>query len=121
QRAAQQRFSTAMLDDKDIAGVNVFLLPAAQASILMCGIALHEGAHPEESRDRVLDELSHIWRVVESADEEDFASYRRVAIMSEMIQAQDFVTRGVKRLRATHFAQDPTLYSRWLRDLTALQ
>jgi zinc protease len=116
--AAQRRLSKVVFDDKDMAGISMQIYPAVQASMLLCRIELHKGEHPEESRDRVLKELPGIFN---ARDDEQFGRDRRVEVVEEVSSAQDLVARGIKRATITHFSQDPTLYSRAVRDLVAMR
>jgi zinc protease len=120
-RAAVQRLSSIIQDDKDVASVNLQIYPGVQASMLFCRVELHTAAHPEETRDRLLKEVSNILDVQDPLAELQFAQARRVAIIGEMLQAQDLANRGLQRATATHFSQDPRLYSRSVRDLIAMR
>jgi zinc protease len=116
--SAQRRLSKVVFDDKDMVGISMKIYPGVQASMLLCRIELNKGEHPEESRDRVLKELPGIFN---ARDDEQFGRDRRVAVVEEVSSAQDLVARGIKRATITHFSQDPTLYSRAVRDLVAMR
>ncbi|MFL5373143.1 MAG: M16 family metallopeptidase [Myxococcales bacterium] len=123
--AAQQRLSRVASNDKDIARVSVAILPGVQASLLVCRVVLHQNAHPEQTRDRILDELPRIWtsrnQRAEDRAEDAFSIERRFVAVAEISAAQSLVTRGMKRAIISHFSQDPTVYSRALRELSGIR
>jgi zinc protease len=123
--AAQQRLSRVAFEDKDVARVRVNVIPGLQASLLVCQVVLHENVHPEQTRDRILAEVPRIWEtgshLAEELSEYAFSVVRRVVTVAEVSAAQDLVARGIKRATISHFSQDPAVYSRAVRDLTAMR
>jgi zinc protease len=139
--AASQELPRAFSHDQDIAGVGLMLVPGKQAAMLLCRVLLSEGADPDRSRERVLDQLVRIWRwdvkqrdgivtspttgkrhVVEQSRGDlyaeqnvDFARLQRSAVTAMILGAESLVARGQERAELTHFSGDPTTYSRQLK------
>jgi zinc protease len=121
---AQRRLGGVIQDDKDIAAVGVTVVPGKEASMLLAIIQLHDGAHPQDSLDKVLNEVPKIWNdfsATNSIGEVAFGRARRAATIAEVSEAQDLGARGLARVEAMHFAGDPTLYSRKVRSLTEMR
>jgi zinc protease len=121
---AQRRLAGVIQDDKDIAAVGVTVIPGKEASMLLAIIQLNDGAHPQDSLDKVLNEVPKIWNDFSSTNsvgEVAFGRERRAATIGEVSAAQDLGTRGLARVTAMHFAGDPTLYSRTVRSLTEMR
>jgi zinc protease len=126
ERAANEQLEAAAREDDDIAFVSTVLEPGTQASILLCRVVLNRGGHPERSMEHVLNKLHTLWGGPGDATEtrlnELELSYRkRSAVVGMLLEAEDIGARGVARATITHFSQDPSLYSRALRDVVALQ
>jgi zinc protease len=137
--AASRELPRAFAHDPDIAGVSLTLVPGKQAAMLLCRVSLFEGADPDRSRERVLDQLVRIWRwdakqrvattgigakrrAVEQSrgdvyaeQNADFVKLQRSAVTAMILGAESLVARGHERAELTHFSGDPTTYSGQLR------
>ena len=134
--SARQRFARLRLDDKDITSINVFPVSGKDASVLLCHIALNEASHPEDTLRDVLGEVDHVVNPFMrdpndearssmrgsryTASDVAYTRTRRTILIGEILGMEDLIQRGLRRATVTHFAEDPTLLSRALRDLADL-
>jgi zinc protease len=134
--AARQRFARLRLDDRDVTSIDVFPIAGKDASILLCRVSLNEARNPEKTLQAILDEAPNVVNVFlrDPGDESRssirssrytatdiaYTRVRRTMLIAEILGMQDLVQRGLRRAQVTHFAQDPTLLSRVLRDLADL-
>src|SRR5207237_8141619 len=65
--------------------------------------------------------LSTVYGTQYTFNEIAYMRARREILVSEIQEMQDLIARGLRRAVVTHFAQDPTLLSRALRDLADLK
>ena len=106
---ARRQLVHAMIDDQDIAGLSTQVVSGVHASMLLCRVALQTGAHPRESRDRILKEVAPlegrqgVW--YGSAAESAFRFEREEAILDEALGAQNLISRGLRRVTSVHFAE----------------
>jgi zinc protease len=141
---ASGQLSRAFAHDPDIAGVGVELVGGKHAAMLLCRVRLSEGADPEQSRERVLDQLVRIWRydvhagaavltstrfgrMIDASRGElyarealSFVKLQRLAVTGMMLDAESLRARGQERAELTHFTGDPTAYSRQLKALMGI-
>jgi len=134
--AARQRFARVRIDDKDITSINVFPVRGKDASVLLCHIALQDASHPDQTLQSVLEEADHVVNLYMRDPNDEarssisgsrytfsdlaYARSRRTILIAEILGMEDLIQRGLRRATVTHFAEDPTLLSRALRDLADL-
>ncbi|MFO0594816.1 MAG: insulinase family protein [Myxococcaceae bacterium] len=116
-------------NDPDIAGIGIFPVPGAKASMLIAQATLNRGDDPQRSANRILDQMVKIWSgdagkeyaLSQSAtvleQEFIFSRLRSNALVSLTVDAESLLTRGVERATAAHFTGDPLTYSRRLKAL----
>jgi zinc protease len=131
--AAQRRFARLMLDDRDIANIQVAPIPGTEASILLCRVELHAAEDPQKTFERLRDEAPRIANDLlrdpneldtgqrYSATDVGFSRLRRLVLVDELLEAQHLGSRGARRAVVTHFSQDPALYSHALRDIAEIK
>ncbi|MEW5740836.1 MAG: insulinase family protein [Myxococcota bacterium] len=123
--AASRELQAAFFSDPDIVGVNVFTVPAAEASMLVAQATLRRGDHVEKSYEKLLDQLVNIWATTEYAGDANvlmaadkaFGRSRNAAVMQMTLDAENIASRGAERAMSTHFTGDPLTYSRRLKAL----
>src|SRR5207237_9508285 len=134
--SARHRFSRLRLDDKDITSIDFFPVRGKDASVLLSHVALSEASHPEKTLQGILGEADHVVNLfMRDPNDEARASIsgsrytfsdvaysraRRTILVEEILGMEDLIQRGLRRATVTHFAEDPTLLSRALRDLADL-
>ncbi|MEZ4314878.1 MAG: insulinase family protein [Polyangiaceae bacterium] len=120
-RAARSTLPRAFRSDTDIAGIQVFQVEGAEASILVCRLTLQTAAHPERSVTHVLDQAMWIWAppsnrndVAVGMQAASFQQFQRTVATSMLFDAESLLSRAEERAVAAHFAGDPLIYSRKL-------
>jgi zinc protease len=100
--------------DPDIVGTSATIRRGVQASLLVGHVVLREGADPQRSLTRVLDELYRNWALDERPLVADvrFSHERMRLVTGTMIDAQDIRARAIERAEYAHFAGDVTMYSK---------
>ncbi|UQA61491.1 M16 family metallopeptidase [Polyangium aurulentum] len=126
EREVNEQLRGAARADDDIAFVSTELVSGTQASMLLCRVVLNRGGHPERSMERVLDRMHNVWTRPNNATEVQadamrFDHRKRAAVVNMLLEAEHIGSRGVARATITHFSQDPSLYSRALNNVIALQ
>jgi zinc protease len=109
--------------DSDIVGGTAFAMHGTLASTVVCRVLLREGAHPEKSAERVMDELYRNWmtsREAPLAADVRFEQRRAGLATFAMSQGEDLETRGVDRAEFAHFSGDPAVYNRQFSALDAV-
>ncbi|HET6146957.1 MAG TPA: pitrilysin family protein [Polyangia bacterium] len=113
-------------EDGDIASVSTALVPGQQASMYVCRVVLHQGAHPERSLEHVVNRLHRVWTDNPDATGSQGESYtlavrKRSAVVDLLLEAEDLRRHGTQRALSAHFAQDVALYGRATASVTALE
>jgi zinc protease len=104
--------------DPDSVGTAATLDRGVQASLLVGRVVLREGADPQRSLTRVLDQLYRNWALDERpwerglAEEVRFTHQRGQLATATMFDAQDIRTRAIERAEFAHFSGDVTVYSK---------
>jgi zinc protease len=110
--------------DTDIVGGTAFAMPGTLASTLVCRVLLREGAHPEKSAERVLDDLYTNWAKVpnEMPMAADLLFNQRRARLATLalIESDDIENRALERAAFVHFSGSPELFSRQFAALTSV-
>jgi zinc protease len=135
--AARQRFARLRLDDRDITRVDVIPVPGKEASILLCRVALNEAKDPGKTLQGILAEAPKVVDVfMRNPEDEEMSTHlghqytygdvaysraRRTILVGEILGLENLIQRGLRRATVTHFAEDPLLLSRALRDLADLK
>jgi zinc protease len=115
----------AMLVDGDIAGIGSELVPGTRASLLLVRVALVKGDHPEKSAETVLDQVYRVWNSEGGAGDVlarqfIFDRMHRTVVVGMALDAEDLVSRAVRRAEVTHFSLDARAYGRIQSALAAL-
>ena len=130
--AAQRRLVELMLDDRDIANLEVAPIPGTEASLLLCRVELHAAADPQKTFQRLRDEAPRIPNLMlagpgglpgerYSMTDVFFSRLRRQLLVDELLAAQHLGSRGSRRAAVTHFSRDPALYSHAMRDIAEIK
>jgi len=115
----------AMFTDGDIAGVGTELIPGTRASLLLVRVPLNTGAHPEESAEKVLDQVYRVWISEGGAGDVlerqlSFQRMQRSVVIGMALESEDLLARAVRRAELTHFSLDARAYGRTQAALAAL-
>jgi zinc protease len=115
----------AMMTDGDIAGISTELISGTRASLLLVRVPLNTGAHPEESAEKVLDQVFRVWdpgggagNVLER--QLAFQRMQRSVVIGMALESEDLLARAVRRAELTHFSLDARAYGRTQTALAAL-
>src|SRR5437660_6817458 len=104
--AAQRRLVELMLDDRDIANLEVAPIPGTEASLLLCRVELHAAADPQKTFQRVRDEAPRIPNDMlrdpgdqmsgerYSKTDVGFSRLRRLVLIDELLAAEHLGGRG---------------------------
>jgi zinc protease len=114
----------AMFTDGDIAGVAAELIPGTRASLLLVRVPLNTGAHPEDSAEKVLDQVYRVWEPGGAGDVLErqlaFQRMQRTVVIGMALESEDLMARAVRRAELTHFSLDARAYGRTQAALSAL-
>ena len=114
----------AMFTDGDIAGVGTEIIPGTRASLLVVRVPLNTGAHPEQSAEKVLDQVYRVWEPGGAGDvlerQRAFQRMQRTVVMGMALESEDLLARAERRAELTHFSLDARAYGRTQAALGAL-
>ncbi len=107
----------AMRTDGDIAGIGTGLIPGTRASLLVVRVPLNTGAHPEQSAEKVLDQVFRAWDSNASAGDVlgrqwSFQQMQRSVVIGMALESEDLLARAERRAELTHFSLDARAYGR---------
>jgi predicted Zn-dependent peptidase len=101
-------------DDLDIEATDVFTIPGARASLLVCRLTLREGAHPERTIEHTMDRIRARW--YQTGPDEFYRELRlvglsRVKLAAALVLAtEDPVARADRIATFADATSDPRLY-----------
>ncbi len=115
----------AMRTDGDIAGIGTGLISGTRASLLVVRVPLNTGAHPEDSAERVLDQVYQVWNSEGGAGDVlgrqwAFQQMQRGVVIGMALESEDLLARAERRAELTHFSLDARAYGRTQSALAAL-
>jgi zinc protease len=116
----------AVREDRDIAQVSGGVIPGTQASILLCQVRLHEGKHPRDSAEHVLNQLYKLWLPSASSVEDKlqaavFARMRIGAATSIAMGSESPIARAMATADYTHYTGDPLFFKRTIEAIADMQ
>jgi zinc protease len=113
------------VDDEDVSLAVASILPARQASLLMCQVFLKQGTHPEASAQSVLDRVRLQWMtsvsdIAIAVRTITFAQLRLTARTRMSYDLEDIQRRAVLLAQVAYFAGVANAYTRPLKALEQL-